>query len=315
MDRLPVGSVQQHIFLSMIETLLVARLDPQTEQSIGFLLRSAYLAREEATAAQADAETLLLDALGLRDWSPPEPLTYIRSAAAVAEAGRLDAQYYMPAKFDMLAALGRLRGAPVGASFQSVKEMVDPNKGNPATVVRNYNLTDALQPVLDAATEPMTFADIDSQKKRLRDGDLAVSRLRAYLKEIAVVRVTDEIPAIGSSEFFVLRKSVPSVVVSGEALMVYLKSSPVQTILKWCQDGSQHPRFAERDLMAIPLPDVVADLNDELTAMVRDALDQRARSLTLLEAAKRAVEIAIEDGETAALAYVAKQRTVEAPAT
>jgi type I restriction enzyme, S subunit len=67
-------------------------------------------------------------------------------------------------------------------------------------------------------------------------------------------------------------------------------------------------------LMLIPLPDVVADLNDALTTMVGNALDQRARSLTLLEVAKRAVEVAIESGEAAALAYLAEREAADAPA-
>jgi hypothetical protein len=42
MERLPVGSVQQHIFLWMIEAILVARLNPVIEARIGDTMRSAY---------------------------------------------------------------------------------------------------------------------------------------------------------------------------------------------------------------------------------------------------------------------------------
>ena len=89
--------------------------------------------------------------------------------------------------------------------------------------------------------------------------------------------------------------------------MIFLRSSPVQTILKWCQDGSQHPRFSERDLLAIPVPDVVADTSSQIETMVKSAFGARAKSRALLSAAKRAVELAIEDGEGAALAYLAEK--------
>ena len=304
-DKGAYGAAQPELAPYYLQRIWVPSASDSLQSAIEQALTTARAMSDASAVALAEAEALLLDALGLRGWSPPEPLTSTRSAAAVAKAGRLDSQYYMPAKRDMLDALARLTGAPLAESFQSVRELVDPNKGSPATIVRNYDLTDALQPVLDPTTAPTTFSEIDSQKKRLRDGDLAVSRLRSYLKEIAVVRVADAIPAIGSSEFFVLRARASSVALSAAALMVYLKSPPVQTILKWCQDGSQHPRFSERDLLAIPLPDVVIELNEILTAMVGIALDQRGRSLALLEAAKRAVEIAIEDGEAAALAFIA----------
>ncbi len=311
-EQLTRGALQRGLLLEDADQILVPRVG-DVEVVIDRLISQSRRARDDSRVALAEAETLLLNALGLRDWSPPEPLTYTRSAADVIEAGRLDSQYYMPAKQEMLEALGRLPGALLSDSFDSIREMIDPNKGSPATIVRNYDLTDALQPVLDATAEPTTFSEIDSQKKRLRDGDLAVARLRSYLKEIAVVRVTDNVPSIGSSEFFVLRRTAPDIALSAGALMVYLKSPPVQTILKWCQDGSQHPRFSERDLMAIPLPDAVTELNHHLTAMVDDALIQRARSLALLEVAKRAVEIAVEDSETAALAFVAEQEATHAP--
>jgi hypothetical protein len=141
-------------------------------------------------------------------------------------------------------------------------------------------------------------------KKVLRDGDVAVSRLRAYLKEIAVVRTCDGTPSVGSSEFIVLRPK--GEVISPEALMVFLRSAPVQTILKWCQDGSQHPRFSEGDLLSIPVPDAVAAVSAELTTIVQQGFAARGRARQLLNAAKRAVEIAIEDSEAAAMAYLAQ---------
>jgi len=88
--------------------------------------------------------------------------------------------------------------------------------------------------------------------------------------------------------------------------MVFLRSAPVQTILKWCQDGSQHPRFSEGDLLSIPLPDAVAAVSQEVTATVQQGFAARRRARQLLDAAKRAVEIAIEDSEAAAMAFLAQ---------
>lgn len=256
-DKGAYGAAQPELASYYLQRIWVPAASEKLQARVSDIIERARAAAGTSSATLAEAESILLDALGLRGWSPPEPLTYTRSAAAVAEAGRLDSQYFMPAKTEMLEALARLPGAPLGDSFASIRDMIDPNKGDPDTVVRNYDLTHALQPVLDATTLPSRFAEIDSQKKRMKDGDLAVSRLRSYLREIAVVRVTDGVPAVGSSEFLVLRAQSAKVGVSADALMVFLKSPPVQTVLKWCQDGSQHPRFAERDLLAIPLPDVV----------------------------------------------------------
>ncbi len=119
-----------------------------------------------------------------------------------------------------------------------------------------------------------------------------------------MVRTGDDFPSVGSSEFIVLRSKGEDI--SPETLMTFIRSAPVQTILKWCQDGSQHPRFSESDLMSISVPDAVIQVSPEITKIVQDGFAARFRARKLLDAAKRAVEIAIEDGEPAAIAYLAQ---------
>ena len=170
--------------------------------------------------------------------------------------------------------------------------------------VRNYDVTDALVPLLDSYKEPTVAREIGSVKKTFKDGDVAISRLRAYLREIAVVRTAGRIPSVGSSEFIVLRPKKGRHSISPEALVVFFRSAPVQTILKWCQDGSQHPRFSERDLLAVPVPDAVANESGRITAIVKVGYAARHRAARLIQAAKRAVEIAVETGESSSMSFL-----------
>ena len=303
--RLPVGSVQQHIFLWMIERIKVPRFGDDLERRVSEIAQLAYATNEGATAHSERAEIALLKALGLADWAPPEPLSYTASAVAAFASGRLDAQYFMPAKAQVQEALRRLPGKPLGERFASIRQMMDPKKDNAPPIVRNYDVTDALQPILDDENEPVATVEIGSTKKVLKNGDVAISRLRAYLREIAVVKTEGKIPSVGSSEFIVLRpKTKADRAIAPETLLTFLRSAPVQTILKWCQDGSQHPRFSEGDLLAIHLPDAVEAVSAEIAAIVQEGFEARCKARALLDAAKRAVEIAIEDSETAALAFL-----------
>ncbi len=286
---------------------MVARLGTETESAITAAYRAAKTKKDEAETKMAEAESLLLAALGLAGWSLPEPLSYTARAADALTAARLDAQYFMPSKLQMIEALKTMPNQPLGARFKSVREMFDPAKADPDLLVRNFDLPNALEPILDDDNELTSCGDIGSLKKGMRNGDVAMSRLRAYLKETAVVRTGPSHPAVGSSEFIVLRAVDPKANrIAPETLMVFLRSAPVQTILKWCQDGSQHPRFSERDLLVIPVPDAVADASAEIETKVQSAFAARARSRTLLASAKRAVEIAIEDCEAAAVAFLSK---------
>lgn len=301
-ERMTRGAVQKGLILEDMDQLWVPKISESFENRIVENVRTSRAIQDLTTQKQAEAEDFLLAALGLADWTPPEPLAYTARASDVFASGRFDAQYFMPAKEQVRQSLATLPGRFLSDWMNSIREQWVPDRAPPTMRVRNYDVTDALVPLLDAEKKPSFAADIGSMKKVFKDGDVVISRLRAYLKEVAVVRTGDDIPSVGSSEFIVLRPKDNSI--SPETLLVFLRSAPVQTILKWCQDGSQHPRFSESDLLSIPIPSAVAQVSDQITKIVQDGFTARHRALKLLEVAKRAVEMAIEDGELAALAYL-----------
>jgi len=126
----------------------------------------------------------------------------------------------MPAKTEVIAALAALPGSTISGVFNSVREMVDPSKPPALGFVRNFDVTGALEPVLDDEQELIDFEDVGSTKKRMRLGDVAISRLRAYLKEIAIVDCSGTFPAVGSSEFIVLRPKNRDCPIAAATLMI-----------------------------------------------------------------------------------------------
>jgi type I restriction enzyme M protein len=301
-ERMTRGAVQKGLILDDMDQLWVPTVSESFEKRITKIVRAARATRDLTTRKQTEAEEVLVAALGLADWTPPEPLAYTARSADVFASGRIDAQYFMPSKEQVRQSLAALPGQLLSDRVDSIRDQWLPDLAPPSMRVRNYDVTDALVPLLDADKEPSFAADIGSMKKVFKDGDVAISRLRAYLKEVAVVRTGDDIPSVGSSEFIVLR--LKNKIISPETLMVFLRSPPVQTILKWCQDGSQHPRFSESDLLAIPVPDAVVQVSPKITKSVQDGFAARDRARKLLEAVKHAVEIAIEGGEPAAMTYL-----------
>lgn len=301
-ERLTRGAVQKGLILEDLDQLWIPKVSESFEKRIIQTVRSSREMSDLIGRKVREAEKVLLNALGLGDWAPPEPLAYSARASDILASGRFDSQYFMPSKEQVKRSLASLPGSVLSDRVDSIRDQWMPDRASPTMRVRNYDLSDALVPLLDAEKETSFAADIGSMKKVLKDGDVAISRLRAYLKEIAVVRTGDDVPSVGSSEFLVLRPKGKGL--SPETLMVFLHSAPVQTILKWCQDGSQHPRFSEGDLLSIPVPDVVAHASGQITEIVQAGFDARHRAGVLLEVAKRAVEIAIEDGDAAAMGYL-----------
>jgi restriction endonuclease S subunit len=300
------GTVQTGVILPDLKRLPIPIISASIRSGIAEQVCAALSRKEECTQLLADAETALDEALGLTQMDLTPHLFYEARYADASAACRIDADYFQPAKRTVLAALSRMGGESIGRQFRSVRQLWQPDRMNPADAVRNYDLTDALSGFLDDTLEPTTAAQIGSTKKAFAPGDLVISRLRSYLKEIAIVLPGGETPLVGSSEFIVLRPKQNALPV--EALLVYLRSPYVQTILKWCQDGSNHPRFDEKELLAIPVPDKVMSIGKELTAKVKNALTARRESRRLLDTAKRTVEVAIEESEAAALRFLKEQQ-------
>jgi Type I restriction modification DNA specificity domain len=297
------GSVQQHVFLSQIEQIEIPSFGPALEAAIQRGVEASERCHARAETLIADAEASLLSALGLDKWTAPESLSYVRTSHDVLAAGRIDAEYFHPAKTHALNALAALSDQTVRDNFHSVRELWQPDGGPPTEFVRNYDLTDALDPYLDPYKQPTERSAIASAKKVIAQGDLVVSRLRSYLREIAMVLPGDAMPTVASTEFIVLRPtSAKGLAV--EALLVYLRSHLPQIVFKWSQDGSNHPRFDEQELLNLPVPRRLLADQEKYIAAVRGMVAKRQQAARLLDNTKRAVEMAIETNEANALTWL-----------
>lgn len=304
-------TAQPHLTITLVRELPIFIGTSRLKDSCLSIVQNSYASRAQAIQLLDEADKKLLRNLNLENWQPPNPLSYFSSSANAFATERFDAEYFHPSKTAAQTFLQALPGKPLNAMFGSIRELWQPENAPANEMVRNYDLNDALSPFLDNTKTPTYPAEIASTKKRLQKGDIVVSRLRSYLKEIAVVQTDGKEPMVCSTEFIVLRPKAGAIPV--EALLVYLRSTLPQLIFKWSQDGSNHPRFDEKELLNLHVPDVIASISQELSDSVNAATRARQRAAELLEAAKRAVEIAIEDSEAAALAYLKSVEEKPAP--
>jgi type I restriction enzyme M protein len=304
-QRYASGMIQQGLSLQKVREIHIPLLSIAFQGQVRNIVKSAIQSRSRQKIEMNRAETQMLESIGLTGWNPPEALTYAARASEALAANRVDAEYFQPAKKATIKHLNALPGSPLCEHYKAIRQMFDPVKAGKQETVRNFDLSDALQPVLDDEAPTIPASEVGSTKKRFEAGDVVISRLRAYLREIALVRTSSSIPAVGSSEFIVLRPiQADRPPLSRAVLLVFLRSHPVQTILRWSQDGSHHPRFGEEDLMCIRVPDAVCAAAPKVEKLFEEVLSARTQARTLLAKAKRAVEIAIEESEAAALKYL-----------
>lgn len=300
--RYASGTTRDRILLISQREVLIPPLSNRLQLLVKGCIDSSKAAQKAAIDHINCAEQALLQALDLKNWQPPESLTYTRRASETLTAGRLDSDFFAPARYATLKKLAAMPHRLLSECCDPIRDLLDPTKTQDIAVVRNFDVTDALKPSLDDSKEIVEVSELGSTKKIMKPGDVAISRLRSYLRQIAVVRTSKSVPTVGSTEFIVLR---PKKGISPELLQVFLRSQPVQTILKYCQEGNQHPRFGESNLLEIPFPVVLLEHSEEIIAHIRQAHAARQQAQALLAKAKRAVEVAIEEGEKAALILLA----------
>ena len=160
----------------------------------------------------------------------------------------------------------------VDAHFSSIAETVS-RIDSPAI---EYDLTDALPHFLEKTD---TVRAIGCAKKNAEPGDLVVSRLRPYLREMSVVP-RREVRQLFSTEFVVLRPK-PEGAVSPQTLQALLLCALPQAIFARSQYGVGHPRFYEFALTEMPIPDSVIAMNAALTEKMGKAAQMREKAVAL----------------------------------
>ncbi len=157
--------------------------------------------------------------------------------------------------------------------------------------------THALEGFVLARHSPILRAALKGVKRRLRAGDVIVSRLRPYLRQVAYVDEGLFVDAIGdrevaaSTEFYVLRARSGFDVA---ALVPFLLSAEVQAALAAAQEGGHHPRVGISALRALPIPDWLVRESGRLGAEVRRDAD--AVRAAFLAGAQRSVEVGAANG-------------------
>ncbi len=159
---------------------------------------------------------------------------------------------------------------PLGSLVTLVTEPVSPpTAGSAPRSMRVLDTGDALEGFVRAvAIDPAP--SFRSMKKRLRPGDVIVSRLRPYLRQVGLVDAAlfdrPDLEVVASSEFYVLRGEGVA------ALIPWLLSAGVQRQLAAAQEGGHHPRVARAVFSALPVPASLAAHRLDVAARVEGAV-------------------------------------------
>lgn len=286
------GNVQLHLSLDDGRKVPMPRLSDRLQSAVEECFGKADALRSSASLYIARAEQSLLHALGLDAWMPPEALSYVRTSSQAFAAGRLDAQFFAPRVEQLLARLGR-DGLRLSDVAPARHERFEPGGSGDF----GYIEIGSLGADGTAASESVPMAEAPSRAtQRVRAGDVITSTVRPIRRLSALVAPGQD-GDVCSSGFVVLQPKG----ISGEVLLTYLRLPLVCELMDLHTSATMYPAISESDLMALPIPAIPAVVQGKVQEAVRQSAQARLRATMLLEAARRAVETAIEDSEAVAL--------------
>lgn len=292
--RETTGNVQPNLFISKIGRLLIPRFSAVFENKISNSVENAYEQRRKSLIYIQDAGKILLGVLGLDNWKPPEALSYVRSSSEAYAAGRLDSQYFAPRVTELMKRLGR-DGLRLRDVAPARHERFTPEE----TGQFDYIEIGGLGADGTATAETLEQSEAPSRATQyVRAGDVITSTVRP-VRRLSALIAQEQDGNVCSSGFVVLKPQK----ISSEVLLTYLRLPLVCELMDLHTSATMYPAISEADLLSLPIPAIDAKTRHAIQQSVRDAASSRERANRLLDAAKRAVEIAIEDSEAAALAY------------
>lgn len=300
--RYSSGMVQQGLSLQKVREIPIPALPAIVCQSVAETVRSALQCRRNADALLEQSEQLLLRSLDLENWQPPNPLTYSQSSTNAFIAGRLDAEHFKP-KFAALSSHIENTG-----SFTKLGSLLAINdRGNQPEYVESG------LPVVNSKhiTNSEVRLDADNRVGLASAAKLLIEPGDVLMNGTGVGTIGRSAPylhagkAIPDNHVTILRPKTATV--DPVYLSVFLNSLAGQLQVEQRLHGSSGQiELYPTDIANFTVWLAPEAIQQEIRQAVESGFAAKQRATELLEAAKRAVEIAIEDSEAAALAYLAE---------
>ncbi len=303
------GAVQKGLNLGDIESLLIFKPSKPFQNSIENLFRKSFSCIEQSKTTYTAAENILLSEIGLTDFTPSnEPVNIKTFSESFATSGRLDAEYYQR-KYEQVIEKITAQPHDTLANIVTIQKSIEPGsahyaeEGLPFYRVADYSKFGMTTPQKYLSSDFVKENAAQLAKLQPKKGSIL------FAKDGSVgeaYHLTEDINGITSGAILQLRVQDERRVLP-EYLTLALNSKLVQMQAERDAGGSiiLHWRVSEIENVVVPI--IPLPKQSEIAALITQSFNLKKQSEHLLEVAKRAVEIAIEQDEAAAMGWIAEQ--------
>ncbi len=294
MIRNQTGMVQQGLPLDKIRQMPIPQMTVLFQKEISKVVETAFMRKTNAEQTYKEANTILSNAIGFSS-TQASTLSIKKLSQSFLLSDRLDAEYYQP-KYETIAQKLNTR-----ETVLSLCNLYDKNfTPNEKQTYQYIELADVGQSGDISDVDIQYGIDLPTRARRIvKTGQVIISSVEGSLQSCALIN--DEYDgALCSTGFYVLDSDN----INSETLLVLFKSEPIQALMKQRCSGTILTAISKDELLSMPLPMIDENIQKEITAKVQESFALRKQSKQILEYAKQAVEMAIEQGEDVALEWL-----------
>lgn len=303
-NRVLSGQVQQKLTLEDIKKVKIVNLADQIQKLVSKIVYEAFLLKENSKNIYSQAEQLLLSELGLLDWEPKHELAFIKNYSNTQKAKRFDAEYFQPKYEEIIEAVKKYKGGfdELG-NLVKIKKSVEPGseayQENGVPFVRVSNLSK-----FELSTNNQQFISEELYEElkshQPKKGEILLSKdatpgTAYYLNEEPQKMIVS-----GG----ILRLKMDNKQILPEYLTLVLNSVIVQKQIERDAGGSIINHWRPDQVKATLIPILKEDKQKEIKELIEKSFSNRKLSKSLLEIAKRGVEMAIEKDEREAEKWI-----------
>ena len=261
------------------------------------VLKSAFLA-EKSVACYKECQEELLSIIGFDENMVSCPIGYQSTFAIMNQYGRLDAEYYQPLYEKLFCLLKESETAKLG-DVVSMQKSIEPGSdyymAEGVPFVRVADLTKF------GITEPSIYLDKEIFKEVIRPKQDTILMSKDGSIGIAYKVEKDE-DFITSGAILHLQITNDSIL--PDYLTLVINSKVVQMQAERDAGGSIIQHWKPSEISNVVIPILPMEKQQEISQKVQESFRLRNESRRLLNVAKTAVEIAINEGEDTAMEYL-----------
>ena len=300
------SEIEKHLMVSnqanfspaKFREILIPQFGAEIQARIDKSIWESFSKHSKSKQIYAQAQNLLLSELGLDDWQPKHRLTFVKDFSDTQLAERIDAEFYQPKYEEIEETIKTYANGYtfIKDEFRQNKTTfkIDIEKVYHYVEIGDVNVTNG-----EIIAHEVIGEDLPANAKRvLEKGDVIISKVRTYRGAITIV---DKNGYIGSGAFCVLQENGR---INKETLLAFLHSKPLLTWSLKPNTGTSYPVIVDDDILNVPIPILPEEKQIQIQQKVVESFNLRKQSRHLLECAKRAVEIAIEQDEQTAIDYL-----------